>query len=184
MQPLPVAGEYTPEFVVSCLEQAGRTLLSLPIPGARPSGFRSNMPEVIRQYNESYGHEAESPSAAIPSNREISRMDQVLSWVRLIPEDQFIVRRVVQCRSLTSPITGRHLFTWSRVGTHLRCDYRAAQRWHAEGIAIITLRLNKVGLCEASGGCVGPGPALIREALARTKAAEVRRKTPTAMEFA
>jgi hypothetical protein len=181
---LPVPGDFTPEFVVTALEEAGRTLLSLPITGVRPAGYRSNMPEVVRQFNESYGTDPDPIRAPTPSSRAISQMDVVLNWIALIPADRFVVRRVVQCRSLTNPITGRHLYTWSRLGAHLHCDYRAAQRWHAEGIATIVTRLNQPGLCALAAGAVGPGTKLVNEALARIKAAApARKRTPAAMEF-
>jgi hypothetical protein len=182
---LPVPGEFTPEFVVAALEEAGRTLLALPITGVRPAGYRCNMPEVVRQFHESYGTDPVPLRAPTPSSKAISAMDVVLNWISLIPADRFVIRRVVQCRALTNPITGKHLYTWSRLGVHLHCDYRAAQRWHAEGIATIVARLNQPGLCAAAGGPAGPSTRLVNEAMARIKAQNpVRARTPKAIEFA
>lgn len=180
----PTPGEFTADYVAAALERAGRTLLSLPITGARPAGFRSNMPEVVRDITEAYGYNDEMIRAPAPSPRAISEMDQVLGWVSLIPVDKFVIRRVVQCRALINPLTGRHLYSWARVGKQLRCDFRAAQRWYAEGIATIVSRLNQPGLCALAGGSVGPARDLVNEALAKIKAAEpVRRKRITVADF-
>jgi hypothetical protein len=49
--------------------------------------------------------------------------------------------RFVDARSLVSPITDRHLFTWRRLGTLLGADHKAIQRWHAQGIDLIVKAL-------------------------------------------
>lgn len=181
---LPIPGDFTAEYVTAAFEHAGQTLLSLPITGARPAGFRSNMPEIVRQVAEAYAANPEELRPATPSARAISEMDKVLNWVSLIPQDKFVLRRVIQCRALVSPRTGRHVYSWRKLATFLRCDREAAQRWHAQGIAMITARLNQPGLCAMAGGLVGPQRRLVEEALARIKAAEpVRRKPIRAVEF-
>lgn len=183
MRPSP--GEYTAEYVVASLEEAGRTLAALPITGARPVGYRSNMPDVVREFTEAYGYSVETLRPAAPSSRAISEMDEALSWISLIPKDKFVVRRVLQCRAMIHPLNGRHIFSWGKLAKHLHCDFRAAQRWHAEGIATIVTRLNQPGLCALAGGAVGPSPRLVADALARIKAAApVRRKQITSVEFA
>lgn len=109
MRPSP--GEFTADYVIAALERAGQTLLSLPIAGARPAGFRSNMPEIVRQVAEAYGADPEEMRPATPSARAISEMDEALNWVSLIPQDKFVLRRVIQCRALVSPRTGRHVYS-------------------------------------------------------------------------
>lgn len=159
---LPTPGEFTADCVAAALERAGRTLLSLPITGARPSGYRSNMPEIVREVTEAYGYSEEMARPPVPSPAAVSEMDRVLGWVSLIPQDKFVIRRVVQCRALINPRTGRHIYSWRKLGTFLHCDLRAAQRWHAEGIATIVARLNQPGLCAAAAGSVGPSRQLVR----------------------
>jgi hypothetical protein len=91
---------------------------------------------------------------------------------------------VVQCRALVNPRTGRHVYSWRKLAAVLRCDLRAAQRWHAEGIATIVGRLNQAGLCAAAAGSVGPSRQLVGEALAGIKATEpIRRKPIKAIDF-
>jgi hypothetical protein len=65
-------------------------------------------------------------------------MDEALRWPVLIPLDKFVLRRIVCARMMVSPRTGRHLFPWRRIGTLLGADHKAIQRWHEQGIHIIT----------------------------------------------
>jgi hypothetical protein len=142
------------------------------------------MPEIVREVTEAYGYSEEMARPPVPSPAAVSEMDRVLGWVSLIPQEKFVIRRVVQCRALVNPRTGRHVYSWRKLAAFLRCDLRAAQRWHVEGIATIVSGLNQPGLCSAAAGSVGPSPKLVREALTRIKAAEpVRQKPITAVEF-
>jgi hypothetical protein len=34
-------------------------------------------------------------------------------------------------------MTGRHLYSWRRLGSVLVADHKAISRWHAQGIALI-----------------------------------------------
>ena len=70
-------------------------------------------------------------------------MDQALAWVLLIPADKLVLRRIVGCRSLVSPLTGRHLFSWRRLARVLGADHKAISRWHATGIDLIVSALNR-----------------------------------------
>jgi hypothetical protein len=69
-------------------------------------------------------------------------MDEAFGWVGLIPQDKFVLRRIVGARSLVGPITGRHLYPWRRLGTLLGADHKAVQRWHGQGIDIIVAGVN------------------------------------------
>ena len=44
-----------------------------------------------------------------------------------------MLRRIVGARSLVHPMTGRHLYSWRRLGTAIGADHKAVQRWHAQG---------------------------------------------------
>ncbi len=54
-----------------------------------------------------------------------------------------MLRRIVGARSLVHPITERHLFPWRRLGTAIGADHKAVQRWHAQGIDLIVVALNR-----------------------------------------
>jgi hypothetical protein len=90
------------------LEDAGKTLLSLPWSGCFPSGFSSVWP--LR---------AACGCAArpVPSSREISAMDEAYRWMAFLPDvDE---RRLVLMRSLALPDspfgTPRHVWSWSKL---------------------------------------------------------------------
>lgn len=139
-QPL-ARGMHAPE-VIARLEEAGSTLLAMRLLGVAPAGMRSSMPEVLHDAIEAYGWEPEPIRAPIPGADAISRMDEAWSWLALVPNNKRVLRRIVAARSLVHPIRGDHCVTWQRVGTIIGAEYRAAKRWHADGIACIVGGLN------------------------------------------
>lgn len=128
------------ESVIACLEEAGATLLSLPPSGFSPRLRTSTLP-VLREAAEAYGWSAAELRPAMPSAARISRMDRAMGFLGLIPEDRYVLRRIVGCRALVHPLNGRHLFSWRRLGELLGADHKAVQRWHAEGIRLIVCAL-------------------------------------------
>ena len=80
----------------------------------------------------------------MPSASRISRMDTAMGYLALIPQDRYLLRRIVGCRALVHPISGRHLYSWRRLAELLRADHKAIQRWHAEGIRIIIFSLRRI----------------------------------------
>jgi hypothetical protein len=130
-----------PEYVVYRLEEAGATLLALPGTGWSPR-LRTSQLEIVRTALEAYGWEPPRARPPVPSSGRITRMDEALAWVTLIPRDRYVLRRIVGARALVSPLTERHLFSWRRLGVLLGADHKAIQRWHGEGIRIIVAALN------------------------------------------
>ena len=126
------------DFVNARLEEAGRTLLSLPGNGWT-TWLRTSSLDIVLTALESYSWSEISPA---PSAEKISRMNEAMSWIPLIPIDRYVLRRLVGVRSLVHPITGRHLFPWRRLGITLGTDHKGVQRWHAEGIGLIVAALN------------------------------------------
>ena len=128
------------DFVIYRLEEAGATLLALPNSGWS-TRLRTSSLEVVHTVLEAYGWNDARIRPLVPSAEKISRMDEALSWIPLIPLDRFVLRRIVGARSLVHPITDRHLFPWRRLGKALGADHKAVQRWHAQGIAILVQSL-------------------------------------------
>ncbi|PPQ27046.1 DUF6362 family protein [Rhodopila globiformis] len=128
--------EIDADFVIYRLEEAGATLLALPNTGWS-TRLRSSSLEIVRTALESYGWTEARIRPVTPSAEKITRMDEALSWISLIPLDRYVLRRIVGARSLVHPITDRHLFPWRRLGAALGADHKAVQRWHAQGIRII-----------------------------------------------
>lgn len=129
------------EWVITRLEEAGVTLLALPNTGPSTRLVQSGM-EWVHSVAESYGAARARIRPATPSAAHITRMDQSYRWISRIPEEKYVLRRVVGARSLVHPMTGRHLYSWRRLGTAIGADHKAVQRWHAQGIDMIVSILN------------------------------------------
>ena len=131
------------ETVIARLEEAGQTLLCLPRSGPT-TGLRQTRSEFITEALDGYAAPDESrPRPPVPPAARITRMDQALAWVTLIPTDKLALRRIVGSRCLVSPITGRHLFSWRRLARLLGADHKAIGRWHATGIDLIVATINR-----------------------------------------
>ena len=124
------------------LDEAGTTLLALPNTGPSTRLVQGGL-DWVRDAAESYGNGQAKLRPAIPSAAQITRMDQALGWIPRIPEDKYVLRRVVGARCLISPMTGRHLYSWRRLGTAMGADHKAVQRWHVQGIDLIVKFLNR-----------------------------------------
>ena len=128
------------DTVVYRLEEAGSTVLALP-GGGWTTRLRTSSLDIVRTALESYGWTENRVRPAVPPAARIDRMDEAFGWIGLIPQDRFVLRRIVGARSLVSPITERHLFPWRRLAGVLGADHKAVQRWHAQGIALIVAAL-------------------------------------------
>lgn len=133
------------EYVIYRLEEAGSTLLALPSTGWS-TRLRTSTIDIVRSALESYGWDSHHQMnahlrPAVPDAARVSRMDEALGWIPLIPQDRYVLRRIVGARALVSPVTERHLFTWRRLGSLLGADHKAIQRWHAQGIDLIVAAL-------------------------------------------
>jgi hypothetical protein len=124
------------------LEEAGASLLALPGTGWS-TRLRASSLEIVRAAIESYGWTEKRIRPATPSAARITRMDEALGWITLIPIDRYVLRRIVGARSLVHPITERHLYPWRRLATAIGADHKAVQRWHAQGIDLIVASLNQ-----------------------------------------
>ena len=133
---------HTAETIAARLEEAGETLLCLP-PGGYTTRLRTSSWNVLDNAAEAYGTTSTRLPPPVPPAARITRMDEALSWLGLIPDDKYVLRRIVASRMLVSPHTGRHLFPWRRLATLLGADHKAIQRWHAQGIDILVGAVNR-----------------------------------------
>lgn len=129
-------------FVISRLEEAGATLLALRNTGWTTKLRTSNI-EIVRTALENYGWAEQRVQPAVPSSGKITRMDEAMGWISVIPLDRYVLRRIVGARSLVHPVTERHLFPWRRLGAALGADHKAVKRWHAQAIDMIVAALNR-----------------------------------------
>jgi hypothetical protein len=142
---------YDADLVIYRLEEAGATLLALPHTGWT-TRLRMSAIDIVRDALESYGWTEARVRPPVPSAEKIDRMDEAMCWLGLIPQDNYVLRRVVGARSLVHPITDRHLFSWRRLGAALGADHKAVQRWHAQGIDVIVSALNRADAARRGGG--------------------------------
>lgn len=148
-------------FVETALYAAGRTLMALPATGTRPAGFRSGMPEFLRDV-EDLKHAETHYRVPVPPPAAISAMEQALSWISLLPgitDLEIKIRRLVCARCLISPRTDRNLYSWKRLGDVFGCSDKTAKTRWIDAVATITAALNRPGLCAVSGG---PAPDPIK----------------------
>ncbi len=127
-------------FVVTRLEEAGRTLMALPHTGPS-TRMRLSVLEVVRDAVEGDDRSDRRVRPAYPDSARVTRMDESLGWISLIPKDRYVLRRIVGARALINPTTDRHLYPWRKLATALGADHKAVQRWHAQGIALIVAGL-------------------------------------------
>ena len=110
---------YDSDLVIYRLEEAGASLLALPSTGWTTK-LRSSSLEIVRTTLEAYGWTSARIKPPVPSSQKISRMDEAMGWLALIPDDRYVLRRIVGARSLVHPITDRYLFPWRRLGVSAR----------------------------------------------------------------
>ncbi len=131
------------DYVVARLEEAGRTLYCLPRGGDGPR-LRVAQLDFVRSAAEvALGDPAARIRLPIPGSSKIDAMDEAYRWLGLIPQDNYVLRRIVGARSLVNPLTDRHMFSWRKLGAMLGADHRAVPRWHAEGIGHIVAALSR-----------------------------------------
>ncbi len=130
------------EELILLLEEAGATLLALPHSG-HSTRMRQMRFDIVHTALEAYGWAAEPVRAPAPDATAISAMDQAFGWLSLIPEEKFVLRRIVGARALVHPLTRRHLFPWRRLASVLGADHKSVQRWHGDGIRLMVKALGR-----------------------------------------
>jgi hypothetical protein len=147
-------------FVIYRLEEAGATLLALPGTGYS-TRLRVSHVDIVREAQFAYGWQPGKIRPPVPSASRITRMDEALGWIPLIPKDRYVLRRIVGARALVSPVTERHLYSWRRLGSVLGADHKAVQRWHAQGIDMLVAA---VGTLHRLEGGLPSRPGRVRNA--------------------
>lgn len=136
------------DTVIARLEEATATILSMP--GGMP---RLDVKVCDYGYNSEWFDETEVKPAGggivagmgkkpAPTAASITRADEIIAWLALIPHNRYVMRKIVAARSMTRWTDGKHVFSWSKLGQTLGADVRAIKRWHAQGIQIIVDALN------------------------------------------
>lgn len=155
---------WTPEDVRLRLEEAGQTLMSLPLPkGAFPRDDRSNWPDVVRGYEDAFaaligasesvkGDFAESRNRVrlTPGAAAIGRMDEALDWLWRI--DDVRKRRLCLCRALVHPVSGRHIVSYRKLGRMFGLHHETIRAWHDRALAQIATLLTEKRISKTGHG--------------------------------
>jgi hypothetical protein len=79
--------KWTPEMVADRVKEAAMTLRVLRVSGLKPKGYGSNWPDVVHDPNEAFGWNATEVRMGPPTPGAISRMDEVMDWLRWLEPD-------------------------------------------------------------------------------------------------
>ncbi len=131
------------DAVAERLEEAARTLKSLPTKGCFPKGLAAQWPEVVRGFWETWNAlpdqgarrsfaEDRLAAVVIPSAAAIDRMDQTLGWLCWIGERRKV--RVLWARALGVRPT--------LLARSLGCHRDTVTAWQRQGLEQIARRLN------------------------------------------
>ncbi len=111
------------------LVEAADALRRLSMSGIKPSGLRTQWPDVIHRVEEAYGWTGERVRPPRPSPAEITRMDEAIRWLLWLDADQ---RKVIWARS-----TG---LSWRRIEDMDGRSMRTLQNLHATALHRILAR--------------------------------------------
>lgn len=144
-----ISGIWTPDDVRLRLEEAGQTLMALPVPkGEFPRDVRSNWPEVVRGYEDAFAAlvgasdsmkqdhaEHQNRVSVTPSAAAVGRMDEALDWLWRIEDMR--KRRLCLCRSLIHPVSGRNVVSFRKLGRMFGLHHDTIRAWHDRVLAEI-----------------------------------------------
>lgn len=146
---------WSPDDVRDRLDDAGRTLVSLPMPrGERPQSVRSHWPETARQAEDAFfalvgaddqikqdfsrDHNAVRPA---PSARAVARMEEVLNWLWYLSDER--KRRLCLARALIHPISERRLVSYRKLGRIFGLHHDTMRAWHDRALSDLAQALTR-----------------------------------------
>lgn len=152
---------WCPDEVKLRLEEAGRTLMSLPMPRhGLPAEMRSNWPEVVRGYEDAFAALIGASRSAkqdfadhhnrvrvAASARDVARMDEALEWLWRIDDSR--KRRLCLCRALIHPVSGRHIASFRRLGRLFGLHHDTVRAWHERALGELAGKLTSAKVLKA-----------------------------------
>lgn len=138
------------------LEDAGRTLLMLPMPSdGMPAGNRAAWPDVMQRFWDMVGvadegsvEERQEALAQVrnavtlrASHAAITRLDEVLGWLLSIERPHW--RKAVAARMLVHPVSRRPVHSWTQIAKTLGTNRRTVRHWYDSGVQAILERLSE-----------------------------------------
>jgi hypothetical protein len=130
-------GRISPDAVAERMEDAADVLRRMPATD-RPSGCRCSMPTPLREVRDVWTRALEEgrwedmvASPSVPSAEDISRMDEALGWLRLLPGDD---AKLVWMRATRTP--------WKVLVWRFRAGKTTLWRRWTAALVDISLKLN------------------------------------------
>ncbi|KKL80212.1 hypothetical protein LCGC14_2007010 [marine sediment metagenome] len=132
------------------LEDAGRTLMMLPMPAdGMPAGNRAAWPDVMQRFWDVVGvadegsvEERQEALAQVrnatklrASRAAITRLDEVLEWLLKIERPHH--RKAVMARMLVHPVSERPVHSWGQIAKVLGTNRSTVRRWYEGGVKAI-----------------------------------------------
>lgn len=130
------------------LEWAGGKLMALPMGPTGPRGFKVAWPDFPPDAILAYGYNGARLRAPTPAREEIPIMDEILLLPNVIKDA--VTRRVVQSRTLVTPISGRHIYPWTQIARLLHRDPRTIMAMHRKGLDEIVTSAPEAKVCRIS----------------------------------
>jgi hypothetical protein len=118
------------------LVEAADALRRLTMNAIKPSGLRSQWPDVILRVEEAYGWTEGRVRPPRPSPAEITRMDEAIGWLLWLNPDQ---RKVVWARSMR--------LSWRRIEDMDGRSVRTLQNIHLAALQSISSRRARESAC-------------------------------------
>ncbi len=128
------------QWIAERLEEAGATLLALPSTGYT-TALRLTRLDTLNPGAEPTLEPRTRLRPAMPGTAAVSRMDEAFGWLGLIPQDRYVLRRILGARALVHPLNGKHIHSWRKLAQRLGADHNAVRRWHADGLALLVRAL-------------------------------------------
>lgn len=125
-------GPLSPSELQEWLEWSGIKLLSMNIRSPFPSETNSAWPEYVQTAIASYGYSKERLRPTQPSRYQIDIMDEIYNLPPLVKDIQS--RRIIQARSLVTPISNRYLYSWNKIAELNHTSKFRVQRMHSNGL--------------------------------------------------
>ena len=143
----------SPEDVKQELEQAGRTIMLLPMPlNGMPNEARTNWPDILRNAAEIFGMQVFQDSEQRQSDakernairmqataKQCDQLDKVLEWLWLIEEPK--IRAITFARSLRSPWSDRPIASLRDLAKQHNCSREWIRVLHYRGLSAISAGL-------------------------------------------
>lgn len=114
--------------VFTQIEEAVRTLRKMP--GDGPRCKTSSWPDFIRRFQDAYGT-AKPRCLVVPTSRQISRMDEVIEWLTLVPPE---TAKIIWARA--------ERYSWRRIAGVVGRDKKTCQSRFRIGIVVIAHSVN------------------------------------------